>query len=432
VNKTRLTYRIDPNEQGKIDQSNQPNQSQNQYLPNVIPLNKEEFRIIELSHAKQSNDDSVNHQQAERTAYSAWRDPQMMNPLSNDYALWETPMESEVERVERAIHSGDQRPRYPSHEWPELVYAAHQRSANPPWGKLTFSMAGAALIGIVLGFFVLHLFSNDPKQSGLDGTRAMLEAIANEGVTGASTVAGLDPSKIDQSAITPVGANNIQTTAGSLSQSKFASAGTLLEASARTFTVIQGGSYLSKQIADARVADLRKKGYAAVVEPGDQYRVYIGMAQNRDKATTLSKQLQQKLDLYVKSYTIPAVRSVKWNGSADSLKAYLAQTDKLLGMMSDLSLQHLADSKMKPIDEKSLQSLKTAYEAWSIVATSVADGIPNEAKMSLQKVNTSMQTAKKSLDEYNRSPSTATLWNVQSDLMQSLISGNDLLSMISI
>lgn len=432
MNKARLTYRIDPNDQGKIDQLNQPNQSQNQYLPNVIPLNKDEFRIIELPHAKESNDDSVNYHQAERTAYSAWRDPQMMNPLSNDYALWETPMESEVERVERAIHSSDQRSRYPSHEWPELVYASHNRSANPPWGKLTFSMAGAALIGIVLGFFVLHLFSNDPKQAGLDGTRSMLEAITNEDVTQASTVAGVDPSKIDKSAIAPVGANNIQTAAGSQSQSKITSAGTLLELTARTYTVIQGGSYLSKQIAEARVADLRKKGYAAVVEPGDQYRVYIGMAQTRDKATTLSKQLQQKVDLYVKSYTIPAVRSVKWNGSADSLKAYLAQTDKLLGMMSDLSLQHLADSKAKPIDDKSLQSLNAAYEAWSVAAKSVADGLPIEAKTSLQKINTLMQTAKKSLDEYNRTPSTATLWNVQSDLMQSLISGNELLSLISI
>ena len=156
------------------------------------------------------------------------------------------------------------------------------------------------------------------------------------------------------------------------------------------------------------------------------------MAQTRDKATTLSKQLQQKLDLYVKSYTIPAVQSVKWNGNADALKVYLAQTDKLLGMMSDLSLQHLADSKAKAIDDQSVQSLKVAYDAWSVAATSVADGIPNEAKASLQKINTAMQTAKKSLDDYNRTPSTATLWNVQSDLMQSLISGNELLSLISI
>ncbi|WP_409341682.1 SPOR domain-containing protein [Paenibacillus sp. MBLB4367] len=300
-------------------------------------------------------------------------------------------------------------------------YIRHTRT---PWMKITASVTGAVVTGVALGFFVLSMFSDDKaaetdKLPELNGKQETAVSAPNQTGTSGAGDAG---KKQTAASGTQTGA-----TGGSVAASSVA-----VNIPARSYTVLQGGSFATAQGAETAQADLRKKGLAAVTETTDKSYVYIGLAANKESAQALSKQLQaEKTDIYVKAYTLPELKSVRWSGSKDALQNYLTQSDKLVQMASKLTLMHLEETSLTPLDDATVQSVKTAHEAWTQAAAGVADGAQEEAKAQINKMNNAMNSVKKSIDEYKKTPSSTMLWQAQTYMMQFVLAEKELLQTIN-
>lgn len=290
-------------------------------------------------------------------------------------------------------------------------YVRHNRT---PWLKISASIAGAAVTGVLLGFFALSLFNGPDKTD--------------------SKAAGDAPS-----AAQPVSAN-VQGTDAKTDAKTGAAAGTVssgkevaLAYAGKSYSFLQHGIFSAQQGADQAKNELVKQGLAAATEQLDKFYVFAGMATDKDSAAMLSKQLKEanKLDIYVKSYAVPPVTKVHWNGSPDTLKSYLEQSDKLIQSVSNLTVVNLeAEGKPASIDAPTLQSVSAAHTAWSQLSTTVAQEAGDENKALIQKMNNAMNSAKASLDEYKKNPSTAMLWQAQTYTLQFIIAEKELITKI--
>ncbi|WJH32540.1 SPOR domain-containing protein [Paenibacillus sp. CC-CFT747] len=279
-------------------------------------------------------------------------------------------------------------------------------------------MTGAVATGALLGFFVLSLFSDDsgskelPSATGGGGSKSAVSA-GKSGTADPQTAGGTKPD------------------AASVPASAQAAAGTAASIPARTYTFLQTGGFGTAQAAEAQAAEIRKKGVAAVTEPGDTVFVYSGIAASKEDAKAVTASLiDKKIEVYAKTVSVAGASQIRWNGKAEALQTYLSQSDQLLRMISGLTLVHLEEAKPTPLDEATMKAVKKAHDQWTAGQAEVASGATAEAKTALQKMNNAMNTAKLSLDKYKEAPATATLWNAQTNLMQFVLAEKELLRII--
>lgn len=298
-------------------------------------------------------------------------------------------------------------------------YIRHSRT---PWMKITASITGAVVTGVALGFFVLSMFSDDKaaetdKMPELNGKQETAVSAPNKTGSAGTAETGKQPAA-----------------GGGTSTGTNASAGAIgVNIPAKSYFVLQGGSFSTAQGAETEQANLRKKGLAAVTETSDKSYVFIGMAANKESAQELSNKLKAThADIYVKEYTLPELKSANWSGNKDALQNYLTQSDKLVQMAGKLTLMHLEEQNLTPLDDATVQSVKAAHEGWTQAAAAVADGAQEEAKTQINKMNNAMNSMKKSIDEYKKNPSSAMLWQAQTYMMQFVIAEKELLQSIAV
>ncbi|WP_438444331.1 SPOR domain-containing protein [Gorillibacterium sp. sgz5001074] len=448
----------------------------------VIPLYQEEYRVMEEQGNERQELHQASPEpphRSDRESGSPIRDYQSLNQYTTDYGAWSSPFDAETQRIESLIresneregrrpageppasygeHSGRLAPEYgerlPDHEprgrgrepeprysgstgyypMPEQGYGEYRderydgpivtgpryvRHTRPPWLKISAAVAGAAVTGVLLGFFALSLFS---------------------GADSSDKVSDPTPAAADSQTVVPV-SGSVQGTADATKNA--ASGGTAVSAASgkevamayagRTYSVLQHGTFGAQQGADQVKNDLVKKGLAAATEQADKFYVFAGMATDKESATALSQRLKDSgklTDIYVKAYTVPAVSKVHWNGSAATLKSYLEQSDKLLQTISLLTVLNLDSAQPGPIEASTLQSLSTAHTAWSPLSNTVAQEAGDANKALVQRMNNAMNSAKTSLDEYKKNPSAAMLWQAQTYTMQFVIAEKELLTRI--
>lgn len=388
----------------------------------IIPLRRDEFQIVD--------------QPAED-----WGTP-------DGYGGWSAAFDAETERIERLIRGSGGRtrsrspeegeherfqpngetgyyPNGPDTAWGDLYEpsSGYVRHTKTPWLKVSASVAGAVVTGVLLGFFVLSWFDGRTEPAPSPSTQAGENAAA---VTGKEPAAGKDVAAGAKTADPQASAGaGAQQAAGTS-----ASGGTAAAASipARTYSVLQNGGFASAQGAETAQAELKKKGYASATEQAEKHYVYAGVFTNRDEATALGKQLQAKnVEIYVKTYSLPALSQVAWTGKTEGLQTYLAQSDSLVQMISGITAVHLEEAKPTPIGDGTVASLKTSHEAWTASANAVAQAAPEGAKPLVQQMNAAMNTAKKSVDEYKKNPSAAMMWEAQNGLIQFVVAERALL-----
>lgn len=385
-------------------------------------------------------------------------DGQPLNLYTNDYGGWQSSFDTETNRVERLIReSGERRSAEtngrslqpgPSHEpyrlddqyrndepeeplrdhrWyvPEdPVYLTHPRKPSPSWIKIATSVAGAVVTGLAFGFFVLSMFSTDSGDKA-DGKNALTPG---QNTAALNTPA---PKPGDKTAATTGG------TASGAAAPVTAQSGTAATSAvsipAKSFSFLQSGVFSTAQSADNAVADLKKKGYYGVRDSGDKYPVYVGMSMTRDEALGLTQQFKQNnIEVIVKNIELPAVSKIKWNGkSSDALPNYMNQGDKLLQAIVPLTVGRLSESKPAAIDAAALQSVKTAHQAWTGLAAAANEGLAEDARAAVQKMNQAMNTAIVSLDEYKKNASASIMWQAQSSLMQYVLAEKELRKAVS-
>lgn len=458
TNQTRITYRLDANRRMEKERRQQEENGK------VIPLYEEEYRVMEEGGALQP---------PERTNRAATiNDYQPLETFKTDYGGWNSPFDAETERIEELIRrsearrerrpeqpdrersAGNNRPeveepdmerydgqtgyydsryayeserrRYSdrdAYEGPEVVGPRYVRHSRPPWIKVTAAVAGAAATGIVLGLLALTFFSGD----GMKAPES-LEALLEGGKKAPSAAKDV-----------PASSANAGNQTGTANGASAAAAGqtfgqeTALSLPAKTYLLLQNGSFAGPQGAEQAVGELQQKGFAAVAEKADRHYVYVGLASDKDSAQALGKQLQAaKVDIYVKAYALPAMSKARWTGDGETLKSYLDQSDKLLQMFSKLTLLHLEEAKPTPIDDSTLQAVKAAHETWSALANQVAQKAPEETKPALSQMNNALNAAKQSIDQYKKNPSPAMLWQAQNGMLQFLMAEKSLLGMIAV
>jgi stage II sporulation protein B len=265
------------------------------------------------------------------------------------------------------------------------------------------------LTGVCFGFFALNLFTGN---SGIDkaiplppqSTAAQTKAAAPDGV--------IPLPKIQAPAALPAS----------------------VDLPAVTYSFLQNGVFSTEKSAALAESELRKKGLAAASEAGDKYTVYVGVTANRDDALALSHKLQaQQVDVYIKNVAMPAIKQVSWNGGskADGLGALLAQGRQLIDKLDRQTVGHLNESRLTAPSAQDVQTLKADHQAWTGLFSGVAAGAPDTAKSTLQSMSNAMNTAVISLDEYQKNPSSAYLWQAQTSILQYILAEKSLLSAIT-
>lgn len=308
----------------------------------------------------------------------------------------------------------------PVWDGPEVTGPRYIRHNRTPWLKITASIAGAAVTGVMLGFLALSLFHG--PDAAEDGKVADTAADTAAQSQNALPVSGT----IQNAAGGAAAAGAAGAAASSGKEIAMAYAG-------KTYSLLQNGTFSAQQGADQAKSDLVKKGLATASEQTDKFYVFAGMASDKESAVALGKQLTEhnKVDIYVKAYAVPAVSKVRWNGNGETLKSYLQQSDKLVESINKLTVINLEAGGTPGAPEAStMQSITTAHTAWAQLSSTVAQEGGEENKAVLQRMNNAMNSAKTSLDEYKKNPSAAMLWQAQTYTMQFIIAEKELLTKI--
>jgi stage II sporulation protein B len=320
-NKARITYRFDG--QGRRVQLPQEPRRE----PQVIPLNGEEFRVMEDEEAARSGSaprEAPQHRAEEEAQARRGRAaPVILNEYTSEFGAYVSPFDEETERVERIIRESqrtngetgfaegafgrapareeplpppggadayasghdeqyrepfangyegyryEQRPAGPSYDWGEPHSGARyvKASSTPPWTRIVLSVFGAVATGVLFGFLVLSMFSDHALPFGLFGGGKAKEAAPESGgaaAAGAGAAAG-DSAASGSSAGTGAGtAAGQAVAAGAQAGTEAAGNMAAVNLPGRSYLFLQNGIFSSAAAAQAAQAELKKKGYAAV------------------------------------------------------------------------------------------------------------------------------------------------------------------------
>ncbi|MDP5272722.1 hypothetical protein [Chengkuizengella axinellae] len=453
MDKARLTYRFDKKDH-KLNKKSDEDKKE------IISLHEDEFTVVE------EPDKTVKKEPLSEPIL----DSQPLNQFTTDYGAWSSPFDAETAKLEQLIRETDsyqntgynkrnrsqddnqrdsyhdsqteysslnqqdlyQQP-YDKNSFDQNAYDqnafdqnSYQQSSygnrNPygyvkkprrPWFKIISSFTGAVIVGIAFGFFVLSFFSDsqetastkDDNQTEIQSNLTESDEVLNES---------------DQTT-TPQPVLNLD--------------GTLqLNLPKQTYFMLQNGMFENKEGAQEAIRLLDTNGYAAVSELNENFFVFAGMTTNRDDALLLSYKLQQdNLEVYVKSYEIPSIQQIKWNGNeAEAVQSYFSQGSELVEIISNLTLTHLKDQTFTTFENNSLETIKNMHQTWIGITPEINAGFPEEVKSNFEKMNSALTTAMISLEEYQKNPSSSLLWQTQTALMQYTIYTKDLLQKISV
>jgi stage II sporulation protein B len=109
----------------------------------------------------------------------------------------------------------------------------------------------------------------------------------------------------------------------------------------------------------------------------------------------------------------------------------LSQGRQLIAKLDKQTVAHLNETKLTTPSAQDVQTLKADHQAWTGLFANVAAGAPATAKSTLQSMSNAMNTAVISLDEYQKNPSSAYLWQAQSSILQYILAEKTLLTSIA-
>lgn len=189
----------------------------------------------------------------------------------------------------------------------------------------------------------------------------------------------------------------------------------------QTYYFLQFGVFSNKEGRDAAVAQLAEKGLAAAaLNSTKDYRVYAGMGSDRSKAQAL-KALLPDIDLYIKEVSIAAPAKLPYNGDVKDAQAFFEETGELVQMLDELTLAQLEGPALSALSDAAATAWGEKYQKWTEKAATVRIGVEASGKDQLDKLVQSINAAAKSMQDYDKNPSSAHLWKTQSKLMESIV-----------
>lgn len=291
-------------------------------------------------------------------------------------------------------------------------------SRGPSWFNVFLSVAGALATGALFGYLLLSLFTGAAIWPG--GSKDKLEskpAINNN--VNAEKEPGTNPNEITKiddvvklPMTDPIGKEEASTEGPMVS----------LAGLDKTYYFLQFGVFSNTEGRDIALDQLAEKGLAAAsMKTAEDYRVYAGMSTDRSEAVLIRGQLSE-MDLYIKEMSIASPKQIPFDGDAASAQAFFEQTNKLVQILDELVVAQLEQPSLSPVGKTAAEAWQQEYQQWTENAATMRSGTKDAAsKTYLDKVLKSMNTAAKSMLEYDKKPSRAHLWSTQSAIMEAII-----------
>lgn len=289
-------------------------------------------------------------------------------------------------------------------------------SGGPSWFNVFLSVAGALATGALFGYLLLSLFTGATVWPGGSSDKINSQPVSGN-ISNGNTPTGANSSANQDDAATPptTGTDTNPETAPDIPTVS-------LKGLERSYYMLQFGVFSNTEGRDAALAQLADKGLAAAaMTNASDYRVYAGMAVDRTKAQTMRAQVPE-LELYVKEVTLASPDKIPFSGDAAAAQAFFEKTSELVQMLDELVLTQLEQPALSPLSKAAADAWQTEYRKWTENAANMRNGTTDAAgKGYLEKVILSINSAAKSMLEYDKKPSQAHLWSIQSGIMNAVI-----------
>lgn len=278
-------------------------------------------------------------------------------------------------------------------------YNYRKRTTN--WWKLSGSIAGAVMTGVLFGAVVLAVFNQDitmpvptggvPSQS--DPTTSVSSTTPNPNESSTS--------------IPPVG----------------------IKLPDKTYYFLQYGVFSTAQGVQLAQEELRASGIAAARDTVDEKRVYAGVSSEREQAKLLGNELKTKgVNLIIHEVVFPRAAVVPFQGEAALLENYVESSVAIVDLLSTASADRLQQAKAKALDEAELKALQKAHQEWIASATGIQGKLAGKQLEAVTVMDKSIHSAVEAMSEFNKKGAKPLLWEVQNELMKFILAEQHMLS----
>ncbi|RCW42621.1 SPOR domain-containing protein [Paenibacillus prosopidis] len=302
-------------------------------------------------------------------------------------------------------------------------------TGGPSWFNVFLSVAGALATGALFGYLLLSLFTGATIWPGGSSDNMNSETVSGSTSSTNNTPTGADANSNANQEDTVTPPEN-----GTNSNSEINPDVPIVSLTGfnRTYYMLQFGVFSNTEGRDAALAQLAEKGLASAAMTGkNDYRVYAGVAADRAKAQTLRAQVPE-LELYVKEVTLTVPEKIPFSGDGAAAQAFFEQTSDLVQMLDELALAQLEQPTLSPLSKTAADAWQSEHQKWTENAVKMRNGTTDAAgKTYLNKIILSINTAAKSMLEYDKKPSRAHLWSTQSETMKAVITQKEWFESIS-
>lgn len=300
-------------------------------------------------------------------------------------------------------------------------------TGGPSWFNVFLSVAGALATGALFGYLLLSLFTGTTIWPGGSSDNMNSETVSGSTSSTNNTTTGANSNANQDDTVTPP-ENGTNSNSETNPDVPIVS----LTGFNRTYYMLQFGVFSNTEGRDAALDQLAEKGLAAAAMTGkNDYRVYAGVAADRTKAQTLRAQLPE-LELYVKEVTLAVPDKIPFSGDGAAAQAFFEQTSDLVQMLDELALAQLEQPALSQLSKTAADAWQSEHQKWTESAVKMRNGTTDAAsKKYLDTVILSINTAAKSMLEYDKKPSRAHLWSTQSETMKAVITQKEWFESIS-
>ncbi|CAH1201054.1 SPOR domain-containing protein [Paenibacillus sp. JJ-223] len=266
---------------------------------------------------------------------------------------------------------------YADHNWvSEHNHYSYQRNRAPRGWKMIGSVTGAIVTGALFGLVILSFFNKD----------------------------GAAPNVVPQK-----NTANVSVSAGQQAQATLAGG---------NYYALQYGVFSSPERAEQAKLELTQAGIAAEADPEDGNRVYAGISPDREEAKLLSTRLKaQGVELYVKEIPYPEVGVAALGVNQATATQFFNDSETLIGLLSTLSIGELGKAAPQAASAETMTSIQNRHESWLRGFNDLSANTNGEAAPYAAAMAKAMNSAITAVAEFNKKPSAAHMWSVQTNLM---------------
>lgn len=274
-----------------------------------------------------------------------------------------------------------------------------KRTTN--WWKLSGSIAGAVMTGVLFGAVVLAIFNQEITMPVPTG------GVPSQSDPATSVSSTTPSSKESSTSIPPVG----------------------IKLPDKTYYFLQYGVFSTAQGVQLAQEELRASGIAAARDTVDEKRVYAGVSSEREQAKLLGNELKaQGVNLIIHEVGFPRAAVVPFQGEAAILENYIKSSVAIVDLLSTASADRLQQAEAKALDEAEMKALQTAHQEWINAATGIQGKLAGKQLEAVTVMDKSIHSAVEAISEFNKKGAKTLLWEVQNELMKFILAEQHMIS----